>query len=132
MNADVYNIDLPLTCITSHAECIAQINLPQSSDVMFVSLNNLKTGLDNDPDFASINREGLLNTLQMLFVVSGCDYTSYFAGIGKAAFLNALIFTNILTSSLVTNNKGPFGTLAVKENKERISIICEAYRNILL
>ena len=107
-DTDVYNIGL-CKHIISHVECIVQINLPHPSEQRFVSLNNLKTALDNDPDLASINREGLLNTLQMLFIVSGCDYTSYFAGIGNTASLN------ILTSSLVTHEKGPFVTTAVKE-----------------
>jgi hypothetical protein len=88
-DTDVYNIGLPLTCITSHVECIVQINLPHSTEQRFVSITNLQTALDNDPDLASIDRERLPSTLQMLFIVSGCDYTSYFAGIGKAAFLNA-------------------------------------------
>lgn len=86
-DTDVYNIGLRKHII-SHVECIVQINLPHPSEQRFVSLNNLKTALDNDPDLASINREGLLNTLQMLFIVSGCDYTSYFAGIGNTASLN--------------------------------------------
>ena len=96
----MYNIGLPLICIISHVECIVQINLPHSSELRFVSLNNLKTALDNDPDLASINREGLLSTLQMLFIVSGCDYTSYFTGIGKAAFLNAFFhYSDFITGN---------------------------------
>ena len=87
----MYNIGLPLTCITFHVECIVQINLPHSNKQRFVNINNLKTALHDDPDLASIDRERLLSTLQMLFIVSGCDYTSYFAGIGKAVFLTAFV-----------------------------------------
>ena len=100
-DTDVYNIGLPLTCITSLGECIVQINLPHSSEQQFPSLNNLQLALDNDPDLASITRERLLTTHQMLFIVSGCDYVSYFAGLGKAAFLNAFY----QYSTFITGNK---------------------------
>ena len=36
-DTDVYNIGLPLTCITAHVECIVQINLLHSSEQRFVS-----------------------------------------------------------------------------------------------
>ena len=111
-DTDVYNIGLPLTCITSHVECIVQINLPHSNERRFVSINNLKTALHDDPDLASIDGERLPSTLQMLFIVSGCDYTSYFAGIGKAAFLNA--FYQYSHLSLATNKKGPLVIMTVK------------------
>ena len=99
-DTDVYNIGLPLISITSHVECIVEINLPHSNEQRFVSINDLQTALDNDPDLASIDREQLPSTLQMLFIVSGCDYTSYFAGIGKAAFLNAFCqYSNFITGN---------------------------------
>ena len=101
-DTDVYNIGLPITFITSHAECIVQINLPHSNEQRFVHLKNLKTALENDPDLASIPRERLPRTLQMLFILSGCDYTSYFTGLGKAAFLNAFYqYSNFITGNKV-------------------------------
>ena len=67
---------------------------------LWISIINLQTALDNDPDLASIDRELLPSTLQMLFIVSGCDYTSYFAEIGKAAFLNAFYqYSNFITGN---------------------------------
>lgn len=84
-----YTIGLGLP-LTAHLEWIVQINLPHSHEQRFVSINNLKIALENDPDLASIDRERLPGIVQMLFIVSGCDYTSYFAGLGKTAFLNAV------------------------------------------
>ena len=45
-DTDVYKIGLPLTCITSQMECVVQINLSHSSELRFVSINDLKTALD--------------------------------------------------------------------------------------
>lgn len=89
-DTDVYNIGLAMTSITTYGEFIIQLNLPHSHEQRFLSLNNLQTALLNDPDLASIPRERLPITCQMVFIVSGCDYISYFAGLGKAAFLNVL------------------------------------------
>ena len=116
-DTDVYNIGLPLTSISSHVECIVQINLPHSNEQRFVSINNLQTALDNDPDLASIDRERLPSTLQMLFIVSGCDYMSYFAGIGKAAFLNAFYHY----SDFITGNKQE-GSLSDSSSESEMKI----------
>ena len=95
-DTDVYTIGLGLD-LTAHLECIVQINLPHSHEQRFVSINNLKIALENDPDLASIDRERLPG---MLFIVSGCDYTLYFAGLGKAAFLNAFYqYSNFITGN---------------------------------
>ena len=71
--------------LSSHQQCIVQINLPHSSEQKFI---NMQRALDNDPDLASIPRENLFLTFQLLSIVSVIDYISYFCGIGKAAFLN--------------------------------------------
>ena len=51
----------------------------------------------------------------MLFIVSGCDYTSYFAGIGKAPFLNAFY----QYSHFITSNKQE-GSLSDNDGKSEI------------
>lgn len=88
-DTDVCNIGLPLASITSCQECIIQISLPHAREQKLVSLNNLQKALDDDPDFAGIPRESLANVFRVLFIVSGCDYVSFFPGLGKAAFMNA-------------------------------------------
>ena len=50
-------------------------------------MNNLVKSLELDPDLANIPKQSLNNVFQMLYITSGCDYISYFAGLGKAAFL---------------------------------------------
>ena len=82
-----------------------------------MSINNLQIALDNDPDLASIDRERLPSTLQMLFIVSGYDCTSYFAGIGKAAFLNAFY----QYSDFITGNKQE-GSLSDSSSESEMKI----------
>jgi len=88
-DTDIYNIGLPLLVEIPHKEVIVQINVPHSLTNLYLHLNNLVTALQLDLDLASLPRPALANIFQMLFIVSGCDYISYFAGLGKAAFFNA-------------------------------------------
>ena len=55
--------------LSSHQECIVQINLPHSSEQKFISINNMQRALDNDPDLASIPRENVFLTFQLLSIV---------------------------------------------------------------
>ena len=67
-DTDVYNIGMSLTSITSHQDCIVQINLPHTREQKFISLTNLLKALDNDPDLAGIPRKLLANIFQVFRV----------------------------------------------------------------
>ena len=64
-DTDVYNIGMSLTSITSHQDCIVQINLPHTREQKFINLTNLLKALDNDPDLAGIPRKLLANIFQL-------------------------------------------------------------------
>ena len=93
-------------------------------------LNNQKTTLENDPDLASISWVRLPRTFQMLFILSGCDYTSYFAGLGKAAFLNAFYqYSNFITGNKeegsLSDNSGESETLYFKKHLSAfVALMC--------
>ena len=53
-----------------------------------MDLNALIQALKDDPDLASLPPDLAAPCFQVLFTVSECDYISYFAGFGKAAFMN--------------------------------------------
>ena len=53
----------------------------------YINLSHMPTCLENDPDLAGFSAEALLQILQTLYVVTGCDYVSFFKGIGKQTFL---------------------------------------------
>ena len=85
-DTDVYFIGLPLKC-TQDKEIIVQISEMNSRDLKLLYMNRLIAALASDPDMASIPTSTHPNVLQTLFVVTGCDYISFFNGIGKATFL---------------------------------------------
>ena len=85
-DADVYMIGLPLQC-TQNKDIIVQISDINSRELKLLHMKRLITALSDDPDLANVDTTLLSKVLQTLFVVTGCDYVSFFSGIGKATFL---------------------------------------------
>lgn len=85
-DTDVYHIGLPLEC-THQKQVLVQISPINSRELRLLNLTNLVDAMRRDPDLAAINPTILPQVLQTLYVVSGCDYISFFRGIGKATFL---------------------------------------------
>ena len=50
-------------------------------------MKRLTAALSNDPDLANVAAATHSKVLQTPFVVTGCDYISFFSGLGKATFL---------------------------------------------
>ena len=86
-DTDIYNIGLSLVNCTGK-EYIVQLNVPHANEKKFIHLNNFLLALTADPDLATITKDKLAETLQVLFLCTGCDYNSYFKCIGKATFWN--------------------------------------------
>lgn len=56
--------------------------------------------LQHDPDLAALPSHVIPQVLQTLYVTSGCDYISFFSGIGKATFLRYFYsYANFITSN---------------------------------
>ena len=53
----------------------------------FTHLNRLLHALNNDPGLASIPSDEQPQSVQTLYVCTGCDYISFFKGMGKVSFL---------------------------------------------
>lgn len=100
-DTDVYHIGLPLQSI-NRKEVIIQINPINSRELRLLHMNNLISALKNDPDLATIDSTIVPQVLQTIFVTSGCDYISFFSGIGKASFLR--YFFNMHLLFLATEN----------------------------
>ena len=81
-DTDVYHIGLTL----NHQKNV--INTFNSRELCLLHLPALVTALTNDPDLSSIPPTILPQIIQTLFVTTGCDYTSFFSGIGKSTFLH--------------------------------------------
>lgn len=89
-----------------------QLSPLSSPELRLLHLNSLYSDLAGDPDLALIPEEIRPKLLQSVFICTGCDYISFFSGIGKAAFLR-IFFQH---SSFVNANSADFpGHLANME-----------------
>ncbi len=132
-DTDIYNIGLSILPKLPGKEIIIQLNVPKSKLNLYLHLNKLVQALELDPDVASLPKSELPVIFQMLFICSGCDYVSYFAGLGKANFFNSFFqhakfisgqqMGNFLSEHKETNKKKGFlsfqrliGTLYFKKH----------------
>ena len=103
----MYHVGLPLLA-NQPMDVFVRVSVFSSQEHRYLSINNLLTSLSGDPDLSSVPR-GII--IQTLFICTGCDYVSYFAGYSKATFLR-LFFQHaefITTTSIGTlaNTCGP-------------------------
>ena len=87
-DTDVYNIGTAVAHKFPEKDVIVQVIVAHSRDLRYVQIKNIPKVLENDPDVASLPPGDAVAIFYMLFVVSGCDYISYFNGFGKGTFLN--------------------------------------------
>ena len=65
--------------------------------------------MGNDPDLSSIPPEQRPQAIQSLYACTGCDYVSFFAGIGKTRFLS----TFFQYAKFISSGVDPPGSLGV-------------------
>ena len=85
-DTDVYNVGLPHQCI-KEKDVIVQVSTYSAQELRLLNLSNLISALQNDPDLAHVNPSVLAKVMQTIYVVTGCDYISFFSQIGKATFV---------------------------------------------
>ena len=102
-DTDVYHIGLPL--VMSGESVLVQLSRPSDKELKLLNLNILIDVLKRDPDLVHIPELHIPRVMQTLFVATGCDYISFFAGIGKAFFLKVFFeHAKFITADLL----GPF------------------------
>ena len=89
-DTDVYNIGVAVANKLPQKDIIVQINVVHAREHKHVHIQNLVKVLESDLDIASIPQDNLSTIFHMLYVVSGCDYISYFSGFGKGTFEHSL------------------------------------------
>ena len=72
------------------SDIIVQLSKPSDKESRFIHMNSLIQALENDPDLSELPPSILPQILQSVYVATGCDYTSFFCGLGKASFLSTL------------------------------------------
>ena len=88
-DTDVYHIGLPVIA-TTDLDVLVQLSSFTSVELSLLDIQALKQAFINDPDLASIPTSVIGDIIQTLYVSTGCDFISFFTGIGKATFLNTL------------------------------------------
>lgn len=84
---------------------LIQLSRPSDKELKLLNLNLFIDLLKRDPDLAHIPESNIPRIIQTIFVATGCDYISFFAGIGKAFFLK-VFFEH--AKFITFNLSGPF------------------------
>ena len=88
-DTDVYNIWLQVITPTN-LDVLVRLSTFSSIEQCFLDPQALLRSIWNDPDLASVDQTKIALIFQTLFIATGCDYISFFHGIGKATFLGTL------------------------------------------
>lgn len=88
-DTDTFMVGLPLIQ-KNDCKIAVRLDMPGSKEQIYLNMNMLAAMINRDPDLAMINEEHRCAVLQACYVASGCDFTSFFAGVGKATFFTAL------------------------------------------
>ena len=87
---------------------MVQVSALHCCQLRQLNIITLVKALRDDPDLAQLDSTIVPKVLQTLYVVSGCDYISFFSQIGKATFLR---YFYLYASFISSGNEYP-GTLA--------------------
>lgn len=87
-DTDVYHIGLGVARNMTEKHIIIQLSNSLSDSPKLLDLNALLIALARDPDLCNIPFDIRAQALQTLYVCTGCDYISFFYGIGKCTFLS--------------------------------------------
>ena len=107
-DTDVYHIGLPIVAASS-LEVVVKLSLFTSLENRYLDMQALIKAFVDDPDLAPVPSSLTPTVIQMLFVCIGCDFISFFNGLGKASFL-ATLFE--YSEFICSNNAPTPGTLA--------------------
>ena len=87
-DTDTYHIGLPL--LTPTDQVMVQIS-KLDKELKLLNLQSLSDALKRDPDLAHIPESAIPQTIQTLFVATGCDFVSFFSGLGKPNFFKVFM-----------------------------------------
>ena len=106
-DTDVYHIGLSAISLIPDTQIIVQLSKDHTHGARFLCLNTLLDALSNDPDLADILPNLRPQAMQSLYISTGCDYVSFFTGIGKASFLS----TFFQHASFIAGGREPPGSI---------------------
>ena len=120
-DTDVYHVGLPL--VSPEVQVTVQLSKPGDKELKLLDLNLLLDQLKRDPCLVNIPKEDVPHVIQMLFVCTGCDYISFFSGIGKSYFFKVFLdYANFILGDV----RGAFTTRYTQSdihNQSRITLL---------
>lgn len=78
-----------LTNHNSSADIVMELTKVGSKDRKLLFMRNLTDSLERDPDISLVPTQDLPGIIQALCACTGCNYTSFFSGVGKCSFFKA-------------------------------------------
>lgn len=97
-DTDIYNIGLPLPPNDKHV--LIQVSSLKLKEIKLIDLKALISALKNDPDLAALVPDNIPLIMRTLYMCTGCDYVSFFSGLGKATFMRYFFqFASFITGS---------------------------------
>ena len=117
-DTDIYDIGLAIAGNMHGKSIIIQLSKSLVSSPKLLDLNALLLAITRDPDLSGIPPSGRPQALQTLYVCTGCDYVSFFAGIGKCSFLS----TFFQHASFIASNSPPGSIGMISLNKQDKSL----------
>ena len=106
-DTDVYHIGLSIVGEMQECDVIIQLSKYTDDRARYLSMNNVVVALNNDPDLSEISSDTRPQVIQSIYVATGCDYTSFFNGLGKVTFL-ATFFQH---AAFIAGSNSPPGTI---------------------
>lgn len=113
-DTDVYHISLTNADCNS-SEIFIVLNAV-GRELKLLHLNQLINALEADPDLQNVPKSTIKEIIQVLYVVSGCDFTSFFFGVSKQAFLKALFTYSVFITTPCTNIPGSLADVEPESN----------------
>ena len=100
---------MPQTIVGGLQECDVIVQLSKYTDdrARYLHMTHMLTALSTDPDLSEIDLPARPQVLQSIYVATGCDYTSFFNGLGKVTFL-ATFYQH---AAFIAGRNSPPGTM---------------------
>ena len=90
-----------LTHTSRNKQIYVELSPLGAKEKRLLNLNKLIDSIERDPDLSQLQPNTLPLILQVVYVSTGCDYISFFAGLGKSSFLKALFtYSEFITSGV--------------------------------
>ena len=111
-DTDVYHIGLTVVSELQECDVIVQLNKHSDERTRYLHMTNMIIALSNDPDLSALHIPTRPQVLQSIYVATGCDYTSFFNGLGKVTFL-ATFFQHAAFIAGRTSPPGSMGEMSL-------------------